>query len=195
MEKNFKLFQPSSEQVRYACLNWHYAKRQPSSTVMSVGVSFHQRFIGVILFGLGANRMIDKFLGVPTCELTRVALCNHPGVFVSQIVSAAMKLLKGYDVVLSYADPAQGHAGSIYKAMNFTFLGDSSASRIYYIGGTQYHARSVSHAGQQIASTAVTSLPKKTFAIGLTRAGKKAVKKKHEAIARNADLTGLYDKT
>jgi len=180
VEKTFELFQPSSEQVRYACLNWHYAKRLPSSSVMSVGVSLNRRFIGVILFGPGANRMINKFLGVPTCELTRVALCNHPGIFVSQIVSAAMRLLKGYDAVISYADPAQGHSGSIYKAMNFTFLGDSSASRVYYIGGTQYHARSVSYAGQQIASTVVTSLPKKTFAFGLTRAGKRAIENKRK---------------
>tara|TARA_R110000824_G_scaffold205452_1_gene390334 strand:- start:38 stop:661 length:624 start_codon:yes stop_codon:yes gene_type:complete len=51
------------------------------------------------------------------------------------------------EVIVSYADLEQGHAGVIYKASNFHLLGQSGGGRNLMVDGKKYHARSL---GQKI---------------------------------------------
>jgi|TARA_Y100000310_G_scaffold161732_1_gene161659 hypothetical protein len=47
------------------------------------------------------------------------------------------------EVIVSYADLEQGHAGVIYKASNFIYLGQSGGGRVLMVDGKKYHARSL----------------------------------------------------
>ena len=47
--------------------------------------------------------------------------------------------------LISYADPTQGHVGSIYQATNWLYTGLSQATPLYDIGdGRLYHSRTLS---------------------------------------------------
>lgn len=119
--------------ARYAVENWHYSKQFPVGKAFKVGVWEDNQFVGAIVFTWGANHNLSKAYGLQMTEcveLVRVACREHKG-FVSQYVSEALRLLKnnnpGIRLVISFADPYQGHEGGIYKAGNWIYLGKTSA--------------------------------------------------------------------
>lgn len=132
----------------YACKHWHYSKTVPVSKSVYVGVWEHDQFIGAVIFGWGANNRIAAPFGLTqtqVCELVRVALRRHNAP-VSRIVALAMRFLHkqspGVQLVVSYADPTEGHVGSIYQAGNWVYLGATSDSFEYRLNGLRLHKRS-----------------------------------------------------
>lgn len=112
----------SKEAAKYACENWHYSKSVPVGKLVKVGAWEDDRFIGVVLFGRGANKNMLSPYNLKQdqgCELVRVALRDHKTP-VSRIIAIALKFLKKSNpklkLVVSYADTAQGHHGGIYQA-------------------------------------------------------------------------------
>ena len=143
--------------AKYACENWHYSGCLPSGKLVKVGAWESGKFIGVVLFGRGANnRMASAYnLGQDqACELVRIALTSHLTP-VSKISAQAMRFLKrqseGLRLIVSYADPKQGHHGGIYQAGNWTYQGRSQAQRELLINGVFTHKRSA-HAKYGTAS-------------------------------------------
>lgn len=121
--------------IEFACLNWHYSKTVPAGKLIKLGVWEDDKFIGVVIFGRGANNRIGTPFNLKqteVCELVRVALTNHKSP-VSKIISIALKILHktnpGIKLVVSYADTAQSHHGGIYQATNWAYLGESLAAR------------------------------------------------------------------
>ena len=145
----------------YACENWHYSKRVPSGKLVRLGVWENKKFIGVIIFGIGANRNMLKPYGLNQdegCELVRIALKKHKAP-VSKIVSLALKMLKSSQnlkLVVSYADPEQGHHGGIYQAGNWIYAGRSGKAIKIFYKGRWAHLKTVDDAGVD-----KTRLPKK----------------------------------
>jgi hypothetical protein len=71
---------------------------------------------------------------------------------VSRIVSVAVRLLRrrcpGLRLVLSFADPEQGHHGGIYQACGWLYLGATAPSRVFVDArGRRWHPRMVSASG------------------------------------------------
>lgn len=121
--------------ARYAVTHWHYSRRAPVGKVVSHGVWEGGSFIGAVLYSWGANHNLSKQFGldmVEVVELVRVALTTHQAP-VSSIVSRSVALLReanpGLRVVVSFADPHQGHHGGIYQAMNWLYLGETDPKR------------------------------------------------------------------
>lgn len=86
------------------------------------------------------------------CELTRVALREH-ATPVSRIVRIALKLFRqhcpGIRLVVSFADPHEGHVGSIYMAMGWTYTGTTATSFMYRDRkGKLWHDRNISAVGE-----------------------------------------------
>lgn len=115
--------------VKEACKNWHYSKTCPSNNIFKFGVYEEGVFIGVVLFGYGANYMIAQRFGMQqgeVIELTRIALDFHKTP-VSQILSKIIKYIKvnhlEIKILISYADEGQGHSGQIYKAGGWIYDG------------------------------------------------------------------------
>lgn len=117
------------QSAKYACENWHYAKKIPSGKLVKLGVWEDEKYIGCVLYGRGANNNALKKYGLKVtegCELMRVALREHKNT-VTKILSITFLMLKktnpGVKLIISYADPEQNHKGTIYKAGNWKYEG------------------------------------------------------------------------
>jgi len=63
------------------------------------------------------------------------------------ITLRALRRHTSLKVVVSYADPSQGHLGTIYQATNWLYTGLSERMPLYALGdGVLRHSRSFSHA-------------------------------------------------
>jgi len=138
----------SYKSAKYACENWHYSGVIPVGKLVKVGVWEDGKFIGVVLFGRGANNNLGKAFNLrqdQICELVRVALKAHETP-VTRVVSIAIKFLKksndGLRLIVSYADSGQGHYGIIYQAGNWVYDLSSTATSTM-INGVKYHNKSV----------------------------------------------------
>jgi hypothetical protein len=148
----------SHEAAKYACEKWHYAKRMLVGKTAKIGVWEGGAFRGCVIFAPGSSGVgnIGPSMGMPTeqvCELQRVALADHVAP-VSRIVSIALRLVRRefpkIRLVVSYADPAEGHHGGIYQAMGWVYVGLSAATPIW-VGpdGRTYHDRNVTASGSR----------------------------------------------
>lgn len=144
-----KIAPATHEAALYAVEHWHYSRKLPSGKLFRRGVWEGGKFIGVVIFSRGATNTIGSPYGLTQTqcvELTRVALNAHEAP-VSQIVAAAIRDLKagnpGLRLIVSYADPMQGHHGGIYQAGNWVYVGQGKAAPEFVIHGKQMHMRSV----------------------------------------------------
>lgn len=140
--------------IRYACLNFHYAKSVPS---VQYGYNVYQdgEWCGVILFGLGATPNIASPFNCvqgEVLELVRVAL-NGKQNATSECVAATLRKLHEdaphIKIVVSYADEDQNHKGIIYQATNWLYLGltNQNERSAFIINGKKTHPRTVGSAG------------------------------------------------
>lgn len=144
----------SHEAAKYAVEHWHYSKCMPVGKLVKVGVWEDGQFIGVVVFGQGNNQFQGQSLGISIqeiCELTRVAMRAHK-CSVTRVVKLALMMLKrqcpGLRCVFSYADPEQGHVGSIYQGGNWVFVGTGGSSEAFFgKDGKRLHSRVVSASG------------------------------------------------
>ena len=153
------------EAAKYACENWHYTKKIPVNKLVKVGAWEDDKFIGVVIFGMGASAVIHKQFGLDrfeVCELVRVALTTHVTP-VSRIMSIALSFLRKacpkLKVCVSFADPAQGHHGGIYQATGWLYTGRSANTVEYYFNGDWRHVTDVY---KRLSPKAVKSLKKRS---------------------------------
>ncbi len=135
--------------AKYAVMHWHYSKRMPMPPLLKIGVWEQGRFIGCVLFARGNTPTLGKAYGLEmleVCELVRVAL-NHHSAPVSQIVAMTIRMLReqnpGLRLIVSFADPTEGHNGSIYQAMNWVYTGKSAQDKAYFYQGRWQHSREI----------------------------------------------------
>ncbi len=138
----------SREEAKTAINAWHYSKSTPKNTKHYFGVWEDGEFVGVVLFSAGANRYMAKQYGVTgALELIRVALKPGHKTHVSRVVTIAIKLLKkqvpSLRLLVSYADPDEGHDGGIYRAMGWQYHGQQRHQAYFQINGKVVHKRSV----------------------------------------------------
>ena len=145
---NFKMDWATFEACKYAVENWHYSECMPAGKTVKIGVWEDDKFIGCVIYGLGATPNLSKKynLKMTECaELCRIALNKHKTT-VSKIVSISLKMLKkkcpGLKLVVSFADSDQGHIGSIYQAGNWIYSG-SAMLDCWIINNKKMHPRSV----------------------------------------------------
>lgn len=155
MQPQLKIDWATHEAAKYACENWHYSKCLPVGKLVKVGAWEDSKFIGVVLFGRGANKNMPKPYGLSQdecVELVRVALCSHK-TQVSRIMAVALRFLKksnpGLRLVVSYADLDSNHHGGIYQATNWIYeglFGEGSVSA-FIIKGKKTHRKSLDSIG------------------------------------------------
>jgi hypothetical protein len=167
-KSDLRLDWATHEAAKFACEKWHYAKRIPVGKLVKIGVWENESFRGVVIFSCGCGavgRIYKSFhlMETAVCELQRVALRDHVAP-VTQIVSIALRMLKKHspllELCISYADPAQGHEGTIYKAGNWFSWGKSSPDRKYkFADGAVKHSRNVSENGKKSFTSLTTRKP------------------------------------
>lgn len=139
----------SHEAAKYAVEHWHYSRCLPNQKLAKFGVWERGRFVGCVVFGDGANAGMLQPYGldyIQGCELVRIALDGHKSP-VSQVVVRTLPLLRqrspGLRLIVSYADPEQGHHGGIYQAMNWLYIGMTEPADEYMVRGQRMHGRAL----------------------------------------------------
>ncbi|MFC2070409.1 DNA methyltransferase [Chloroflexota bacterium] len=110
--------------------------------------------LGVITFGSGPANAYKMVTGVSIDEcltLTRLWLSDElPSNSESRVIGICLRALKkntGVIFLLSYADPTEGHLGTIYQATGWIYTGVSESMPKFDMGdGIMRHSRSLSHA-------------------------------------------------
>lgn len=142
---------PKSDAIPYL-LYRHYARRKCPMTYC-YGLFKDDNLIGVCVFGTSANRNNNKIGDFKTIELNRLFVEDNSGKnTLSFFVSKCLKMLPSPLIVLSYADPNNGHHGYIYQATNWIYLGqghrqdgkrDTGVTQFIKNGKT-YHSKTIS---------------------------------------------------
>jgi len=134
----------------YAVMHWHYSRSLPVGRLVKFGAWENERFIGVVIFSRGSSNTLGARYGLTqtqVCELTRVALRDHEAP-VSRLVAACLRQLKrdspGLRLVISFADPGEGHHGGIYQAGNWIYTGMADPARFFRLHGKEIHERNLS---------------------------------------------------
>jgi hypothetical protein len=132
----------------------HYLHSLPGGTRLAFGVFVESRLLGAITLGAGpfnapslvARATSDDYLTLTRLWLSDDLLPNSE----SRCIGTVLRLLRKHTSIsflLSYADPSQGHLGTIYQATNWLYIGMSEPMPLYDLGdGKARHSRSVSHA-------------------------------------------------
>ena len=131
----------------------HYLKSLPGGTKLSFGVFLGERLLGCITFGVGpynAHSLVEGAIPGDCLALTRLWFSVIlPMNSESRVLGVVLRSLRRYTnlkFVVTYADPAQGHRGSIYWSSNWVYTGLSEATPLYDVGdGHLHHSRSSSH--------------------------------------------------
>ena len=122
----------------------HYARRIPSIT-NSYGLIHNSTVVGVCTYGMPPAKMD---VGEPLRELTRLILDESEDRknLLSWFVSSTLHLLPKPLIVVSFADPNQGHYGYIYQATNWVYTGTSQKGGkdgVWFMNGRGYHSRTI----------------------------------------------------
>jgi hypothetical protein len=146
-KSSIKLAFVDAAAARHAVERWHYSGTLPVSRSVRIGVWEDGKYIGVVIFAWGANRSLGAPYGLDMSECTelvRVALRKHQTP-VSRILSIAVRMLRksspGVRLLVSFADPVQGHHGGIYQAMGWILSGSTAASFEWRVGDKRINKR------------------------------------------------------
>ena len=144
-----RLEKASIQAIKFACLQYHYAKAVPQVRLAYSVFNDIDEWCGVILYSNGANQHIASSFDLvqgQVVELVRVAL-NGKQECTSKALAMSLKLMKkdapAVKVIVSYADRNQNHIGVIYQATNWLYLGEFASERGIMINGKLTHRRSV----------------------------------------------------
>jgi len=132
----------------------HYLHSMPGGTKLAFGVLLNDRLLGAIVFGAGphnAYKLVDDAIQDDCLTLTRLWLSDElPANSESRVIGVSLRAIKKNTKVkflVSYADPSQGHMGTIYQATGWLYTGLSEAMPMFDLGdGRLRHSRSLSHA-------------------------------------------------
>jgi hypothetical protein len=147
-----RLEKASYKAIKYACMNFHYAKKVP---IMITGYSVFNdlsEWCGVVVFSLGCQNAAKQYnlKNGEVSELIRVALNGHHGI-TSKVISLSIKQFKRDNplvkLLISFADEEQNHKGIIYQATNWYFLGTYKTGYKFIYNGKQIHSRCLSKNG------------------------------------------------
>jgi hypothetical protein len=125
---------------------WHYSKSsrsQQQKHVFKLVSRATGALVGVAIYGKPMSRHYKN----DVIELRRLALIDDtPRNSESFFIARTLKWLDkntDYQYVVSFADPNNGHAGTIYKASNFVYDGleNSGNPRAVLVGDKKIHLR------------------------------------------------------
>ncbi len=129
----------------------HYLHSLPGGTSLAFGVFLGSRLMGALTFGVGPYNSPSLVAGATSDDcltLTRMWLSDAlPRNSESRVIGVVLRSLRRHTDVkflVSYADPSQGHVGTVYKASNWCYNGLSEPTPLYDLGdGHHRHCRSV----------------------------------------------------
>jgi len=152
-----RLEKASHKAIKYACINFHYAKSVPVNVFGYSVFNNKNEWCGVVLYGTGATPNIGsqyKLKQGQIVELVRMAL-NGKQESTTKAMAISIKLLKKdlplIKMIVSYADIDQNHYGTIYQATNWIYVGDCNQNTRtgFIINGKKIHNKSLHGMGKE----------------------------------------------
>lgn len=146
----------SHKAIKYACLNFHYAKSVPVNVFGYSVFNDKNEWCGVVLYGTGATPNIGSQYNLKQgqiIELVRMAL-NGKQESTTKAMAISIKLIKKHlplvKIIVSYADIDQNHYGVIYQATNWNYVGDCNQNTRtgFIINGKKIHNKSLHGMGK-----------------------------------------------
>ena len=136
--KEFEVKKVDIYSIKQLIKDWHYTNNiQGVQGKYCFGLYWNDELIGACMYGQLSNPKV-AYNKKTTIELRRLALINNtPKNTASWFVSKTLKWLEkntDLETVISYSDLKQGHEGTVYKALNFSFTGKTAPSK-----GIRYH--------------------------------------------------------
>jgi hypothetical protein len=130
---------------------WHYSHSVFGvTTTVCFAVIHEDVVVGAAIFGLPAGTGVyEKYSDHgkhKLLELRRFCLIDDlPKNAETRTLGVMLRQLRydGYERILSYADPAYGHQGTIYKAAGFTLLGKTNSRKHWTWKGKKYPDRNI----------------------------------------------------
>src|SRR5690606_13256979 len=127
----------SIKTARHYISTFHYSKTLPDSTLYAYAGYLGERLCGIVTYGMGAGKnqytsVIPDIQNGQYAELTRL-WCVHdmPKNTESKLISTSLKMLpKNIKLVISFADSSKQHAGIIYQATNWYYLGKNGGGKV-----------------------------------------------------------------
>lgn len=140
--------------ARQIVVRHHYLHSLPGGTKLAFGAFVEGKLLGAITFDVGpynAFALVDGACPDNCLTLTRLWLSGElPQNSESRVISVCLRYLKKYTTlkfIITYADPAQGHVGTIYQTTGWLYTGLSEATPKFDIGdGIARHSRSLAQA-------------------------------------------------
>ena len=140
--------------AKHILVDNHYLHTVPGGTKLYFGAFAGHRLLGALTLGVGpANsfRLVRDAKPDDCLTLTRLWLSDElPKNSESRVIGLSLRALRrrtNVKFVLTYADPAQGHLGTIYQATNWLYCGMSQPMALLDLGdGVLHHSRSLAHA-------------------------------------------------
>jgi len=127
----------------------HYSKSYYSGSRFNYGLFKEGNLVGVICYGPPHSHSLKIAIAGKTyknrvLELNRLWVADsEPRNTESWFISKTMKLVKSCDILVSFADPTQGHVGYIYQATNWLYTGQGQNSQALVPKGHTGHPLSV----------------------------------------------------
>lgn len=156
---------------------WHYSKRMPTGKNICYGLFHNSELYAVIVYGIGVNPYQAKFLKVEkVLEIKRMCRSepskNYP---LSRFIALTTKFVTKENptqAIVAFADPEQGHEGTVYNASGFARHGTTNAEwHLIDESGVKRHRRfayrysrrkgcSIDDARKELKLKRVQTLPK-----------------------------------
>jgi hypothetical protein len=153
----------------------HYLHSMPPAAVKCFGVYLNGGLVGAVVVTAG-SRNAPRLFGTndsrAVATLARLWLEDSlPKNAESRVLAIAARLLRQEGRVralVSYADPAAGHVGTVYAGAGWRYLGMSPPGRYLDLGNGPQHPRSVysAHGTNRPASLRKMGLPARSVLVG-----------------------------
>lgn len=154
-----KVKQITPKQCYDMLLHIHYAKRIPSISY-AFGLFVDGVLEGCVCYGTPPsptlrNGIAGKELAKSILELNRLVLKTNQKNHASYLVGRSLRMLPKPTIVISFADTAQGHEGTVYKARNFTYCGLSAKRTDWKVKGLEHlHGQTIADMSRGIKNRA-----------------------------------------
>jgi hypothetical protein len=125
----------------------HYAGRIPSISI-AWGLFLDGVIEGIVAYGTPSSAPLRAGIAgadfaSSVLELNRLCLKSNAKNHASFLVGASLRSMH-HKIVVSYADPTQGHVGYVYQACNFLYLGLSEKRTDWKVRGQEHkHGQTV----------------------------------------------------
>ena len=149
--KDFIVEPATLRHVRNFIEKWHYSKNVNGVRIQyCFGLYYQNALIGAMTYGgIGMAGVWKKYAKKESDLLELNRLCcidatpkNTESYFIAKTLRWLNTNTKAM-IVVSYADPFYGHKGTIYKASNFEFVGQTAPGRVIEFEGKRFHDKAL----------------------------------------------------